>query len=117
PGPQLHVVREHIAAHFKRLRTLVTAPQFRRDAGLLHGERLQRVPRGFPKDHPAADYLMLKQFLAGRELEAAFATSPTFYSTMLRTFQRLAPVFRFLNAPLLDGHRKLERRTLEPLEP
>lgn len=98
--PQLHAVREHIAANAKRLRTLVESPAFRRDVGTLDGERLQRVPRGFSKDHEAAEYLKFRQFLAGREFEPAFATSPKFYSSLLTVFKRVAPVARFLNEPL-----------------
>ena len=98
--PQLHAVREHIAAHSRRLRALVESPGFRRDVGTLAGERLQRVPRGFPKDHEAAEYLKFRQFLAGREFEPVFATSPKFYSGLLAVFKRVAPVTRFLNEPL-----------------
>ena len=50
---------------------------FRRQVGPLGGERLQRVPRGFPRDHAAAEYLKHRQFLAGREFPAAFASSPS----------------------------------------
>jgi uncharacterized protein (TIGR02453 family) len=99
--PQLHAVREHIAANSRRLRALVESPAFRRDVGTLEGERLQRVPRGFPKDHEAAEYLKFRQFLAGREYEPAFATSPKFYSSLLAVFKRVAPVTRFLNEPLI----------------
>jgi len=98
--PQLHAVREHIAAHSRRLRALVESPGFRRDVGTLEGERLQRVPRGFPKDHEAAEYLKFRQFLAGREFEPVFATSPKFYSSLLAVFKRVAPVTRFLTEPL-----------------
>jgi uncharacterized protein (TIGR02453 family) len=99
--PQLHAVREHIAANARRLRALVESPAFRRDVGTLEGERLQRVPRGFPKDHEAAEYLKFRQFLAGREFEPVFATSPKFYSSLLAVFKRVAPVTRFLNEPLI----------------
>jgi uncharacterized protein (TIGR02453 family) len=101
--PQLHAVREHIAANSARLRALVESPAFRRDVGSLEGERLLRVPRGFPKDHEAAEYLKFRQFLAGREFEPAFATSPKFYSSLLAVFKRVAPVTRFLNEPLIGG--------------
>ena len=101
PTAQLHEVREHIATNLRRLRTLVESPTFRRELGSLEGERLLRVPRGFPKDHPAAEYLKLRQYLAGRELPAAFAASPKFYGTLLSTFKRLAPLMRFLNEPLV----------------
>jgi uncharacterized protein (TIGR02453 family) len=96
-----HLVREHIAAHHRRLRTLVESPAFRRVFGALSGERLKRVPLGFPKDHPAAEYLKLKQFLAGCEKPAAFAISPGFYRALLSAFRVLAPLIAFLNEPLI----------------
>ena len=48
---QLQAVREHIAANHRRLRAIVESPGFRRAVGRLDGEQLQRMPRGFPKDH------------------------------------------------------------------
>jgi uncharacterized protein (TIGR02453 family) len=104
PSPNLHVVREHIAANSRRLRTLVESPAFRREVGGLEGERLQRVPRGFPKDHDAVEYLKYRQFLAGREFAPSFATAPRFYDGLLGVFRRIAPLMRFLNEPLI-GHR------------
>jgi uncharacterized protein (DUF2461 family) len=72
--------------------------------GALEGERLQRVPRGFPKDHNAVEYLKYRQFLAGREFAPSFATAPRFYDGLLGVFRRIAPLMRFLNEPLI-GHR------------
>jgi uncharacterized protein (TIGR02453 family) len=49
PQPSaLAAVREHIATNHRRLRTIVESPGFKRRLGVLEGERLQRVPRGFP---------------------------------------------------------------------
>lgn len=98
---QLQLVREHLASNFTRFRSLVEAPSFRKRLGPIEGEKLSRVPRGFPADHPAAEYLKLRQFLAGREFPPAFATSPRFYTTVVGVFRQLAPVIRFLNEPLL----------------
>jgi len=98
--PQLHAVREHIAANAGRLRAIVESPGFRRQVGQLEGERLQRVPRGFPPDHRAAEYLKYRQFLAGRDLPPAFACSPKFYATIVAVFRQVAPLARFLNEPL-----------------
>jgi uncharacterized protein (TIGR02453 family) len=97
----LQRVREHIAGNAGRFRTIVESPAFRRGVGKLEGNRLQRVPRGFPKDHAAAEYLKFRQFLAGREFPATFATSPRFYSGLVSTFRRIAPLVRFLNEPLV----------------
>ena len=97
---QLAAVREHIAANHKRLRAIVESPGFTNTAGALGGEQLQRVPRGFDKDHPAAEYLRHRQFLAGKEFPAAFASDPKFYGGLLSVFKQVAPLIRFLNEPL-----------------
>jgi len=97
---QLHAVREHIAANFRRFRSIVESPGFKKQFGALDGERLQRVPRGFPKDHAAADYLRFRQFLAGCELSPAIATTPRFYPAIVSAFRQAVPLIRFLNEPL-----------------
>ena len=97
---QLQAVREHIAANHKRLRTIVESPGFKRTIGRLEGDTLKRVPRGFAPDHPAADFLKHRQFMAGRELPASLASSPRFYSELLRTFRVVAPLAAFLNQGL-----------------
>jgi uncharacterized protein (TIGR02453 family) len=97
---QLAAVREHIAANHRRLRAIVESPGFRRAVGALEGEKLQRVPRGYPADHPAASYLRHRQFLAGAEFPAEFAHAPKFYAGVLGVFRQVAPLIRFLNEPL-----------------
>jgi len=101
PAPQLYAVREHIAGNVRRLRIIVESPAFRRAVGELDGERLQRVPRGFPTDHEAAEYLKYRQFLAGRSFPATLATTPKLYPQILAVFRQVAPLARFLNEPLV----------------
>ena len=98
---QLQAEREHIAANIKRFRAIVESPQFKRVLGTLDGEQLQRVPRGFPKDHEAAGYLRYRQFLGGKEFPAQFACSPGFYKGIVGVFREVAPLVKFLNEPLL----------------
>lgn len=97
--PQLHRVRGHIVANLRRFGSLAESPAIKRLGGV-RGERLQRVPRGFPKDHKAADYLRLKQYLIGDQLDAEKALSPRFYDMLVRRFTTIAPFIQFLNAPL-----------------
>ena len=93
PQPaQLYAVREHIAANTRQLRAIVESPGFRRHVGRLEGEQLKRVPRGFPKDHEAAEYLKHRQFIAGAEFPATFATSPKLYGTLLTVFRQVIPL-------------------------
>ena len=97
--PQLHRIREHIVTNLRRFGSLAESPAIKRLGGV-RGERLQRVPRGFPKDHKAADYLRLKQYLIGDQLDAEKALSPRFYDMLVRRFTTIAPFIQFLNAPL-----------------
>ena len=101
PQPQqLQAVREHIAANVQHLRAIVESPAFRRRL-TFEGEKLTRVPRGFAKDHEAAEYLKFRHFIAGAEFPAELAASPKFYSTILSIFRAVIPLSRFLNAPLV----------------
>jgi len=107
PQPdELLALREHLAANTKRFRALVEAPAFVKTVGPVSGDSLKRVPRGFPADHPAAEYLKRKQFLFGRDYPARFATDPTFMSTVVRQFERMAPAIHFLNEPLVAAGKR-----------
>jgi len=103
--PQTHelaAIRSHIDARHRALQKIVESKAFTRAVGELHGEQLTRVPRGYLKDHPAAHYLRFRQFLAGREYPAEFAYDSKFYAELLNVFRHVAPLVRFLNAPILE---------------
>ena len=105
PASDLRLIRAHIVDNHRTLDRIVTGAPFRRAVGALEGAQLAGMPRGYLADHPAAEYLRFKQFLAGRPFEAKFVTSDRFYSEMLRIFRAVAPLVRFLNAPLLAARR------------
>lgn len=109
PQPrQVGRLREHIAAHHRQLRAIVEAPSFLRVFGELSGDRLQRIPRGYPPDHPAAHLLRLKQYLAGCAYDPSHATRPQFYRSLLRQFALLAPLVSYLNGPLTTPEALME---------
>jgi uncharacterized protein (TIGR02453 family) len=101
---QLQLVREHIAANQREFESIVNAPAFKKIGGL-QGDRLTRVPRGFAKDHPAAEYLMHRQFMGFREEPASLATSKDFYKQLRGTLQAIAPLVEFLNEPLIASQQ------------
>jgi uncharacterized protein (TIGR02453 family) len=106
PGThELAAIRAHIDANHRALRRIVESRAFVKAVGELHGEQLTRVPRGYPKEHPAAHYLRFRQFLAGREYPAEFACDPKFYRELVTVFRHVAPVVRFLNVPILETPR------------
>jgi len=98
---ELNAIRAAIADDHRRFRRVITAPAFRRAVGELGGEQLTRVPRGYPKDHPAANYLRHRQFIGGREYPADFAVTPRFYSELLTVFRGIAPLVGFLNHAII----------------
>lgn len=108
----LRLIREHIAEHPTSLRKIVTAKAFRQAVGELTGEQLSTMPRGYAKDHPAAEHLRFKQFLASREFEASFATDDRFYAELLTVFRAVAPLVRFLNTPLVAPRQALMQTPL-----
>src|SRR6188472_3374337 len=99
---QLQLVREHIIDNLPEFKAIVGSPRFKKLGGL-QGDRLTRVPRGFAKDHPAADYLQYRQFMAFREEAAAFATSKNFYKELRATIETILPLIQFLNEPLVEA--------------
>jgi uncharacterized protein (TIGR02453 family) len=98
-------IREHLASNHQRFRSIVESPRFKKQLGALQGERLQRVPRGFAVDHPAAEYLKFKQLYAGRDFTIAETTGPKFYSSLLAVFKDMMPLVAFLNEPLIANGR------------
>jgi uncharacterized protein (TIGR02453 family) len=113
PEPQdLLAVRDRIAKQYRQLETILTALRFRKLFGEISGEQLMRVPRNYPKDHPAERYLRFKQFLAFRKFSAETATTPQFGKTILETFQALSPFIRFLNEPIRVQRSHQKRRNI-----
>lgn len=76
--PWLDAFRRRVADDPAEFRGLVDAPAFRATFGALstHGHALQRIPAGFPPDHPEADTLKLRDVVFGRNLSDAEAQSP-----------------------------------------
>ena len=73
--PQLVKVREHIVDTWPAIRRSLARKTFVSRVTTLHGEKLTRVPRGFPGDHPAVEFLKHRQFLASREFPPELATT------------------------------------------
>lgn len=101
PGSgELRSIRQQIAEDPAELREILGAAAFRKAFGDLEGQRLKRVPQGFPKDHPAADLLVFKQFLAGTTLPAEAIEKRTAAALIDRHFRTLSPLLAYLNRPL-----------------
>jgi uncharacterized protein (TIGR02453 family) len=80
----------------KRVHAAIDEPAFLAMLGPVDGDRLKRVPPGYPADHPDAALLTLKDVTFGRRLSDADAISPQLPDTIADTFQVATPVMRLL---------------------
>lgn len=108
-APQLLKIRDHISDTYPEIHRLAGNRRFTSLLGGLEGDRLSRVPRGFSKDDPAAEYLKYRQFLGGREFPPEFATSAAFYPALITTYKAMLPLVRFLNEPLTSPSAESSR--------
>ncbi len=101
PGPaELRMIRRHISVHWEEFRAIICGTEFKKLFGALRGDQLSRPPRDFPADHPAADLLRYKQFLAWRTDPPELVESPKIFGRLVTAFSVMMPFIHFLNSPL-----------------
>ena len=75
---ELKKVRQEIDYCYDEFKGIVESKKFKKHFGELYtgeGIKLSKVPQGFEKDNPAAEYLKLKSWLAMKEFTDAEVTS------------------------------------------
>ncbi|MCH7641422.1 DUF2461 family protein, partial [Patescibacteria group bacterium] len=90
-------IRRSIDKDADKLRKVLNGKEFKKYVGKLnsYGD-LKTVPRGFDKDHPAADLLKHKSFTAGRAFKNSVVTKTAFSKEVLTTFKALHPLINYL---------------------
>ena len=103
PQPDgLLAMRTHIAENHQRFGKIVNQKKLVELLGPLHGGSLSRVPKGFDANHPAADWIRMKQWMFFKSMEgAAMMRSPALLKEVATRFKLVAPLVEFLNEPLL----------------
>lgn len=96
PQPdQLYAVRSWLAENHEAFRKAARAPE--KLMSKLQGESLQRVPKGFDPEHPAADLLKMKRWTFHAKLPADLAESPKLQVELVKRFKAMLPVMELLN--------------------
>ena len=107
--PALLRIRDAIGSQPTALARLTSAPGFRRRfEGLNQEAKLRVVPRGFARDHHAAEWLKLQSFTAHAPIERRVVTSPRLVDRLCQDFELLVPLVRWLNRTL--GYRPATAR-------
>ena len=97
---ELQAVREQLAAKHTEFRKILASKPLKQVFGELSGESLQKTPKQFGSDHPAADLLKQKQWLLMAKWPAKAATEEGFGMEAVKALGLLLPFASFLNTPL-----------------
>jgi uncharacterized protein (TIGR02453 family) len=108
---QLLAIREYLLVHHAEVRLLLAEPKLRRAMVSFTGMPLTRAPKGFPKEHPAMDLLLCRQWGVEAKLAAPAALQKDFANQVIRHFRLATPLVHALNTPLLT-HLQKRRRPL-----
>ncbi len=104
PTPEeLKKTRQEIDYNFPDFKKLITAKKFRSvyiDLDKSGEFMLSRIPKGYPADHPAAEYLRLKSYISMISLKDADLVSKGLVKKTVAAFEALQPVIDFLNEAL-----------------
>lgn len=101
--PELKKVRQEIDYNLDEFKKIIGSKKFKSVYGELYREEnvsLSKVPQGFEKDNPAAEYLKLKSFLAMKKIKETDMTSKNLEKQVLEAFDALQPLVEFINKAL-----------------
>ena len=103
PADALKKVRQEIDYCFDEFKKIVSSKKFKTIYGELYtgeGIQLSKVPQGFEKNNPAAEYLKLKSWLVLTDIGDAELTSKNLVAKTVDAFYLMQPFVKFLNRPL-----------------
>lgn len=100
PAPWLKAIRQAIDERGKEFTKILNNAAFKKYFGELEGEQLKTAPRDYPADHPYAEILKYKSFLAAHKVSDKDAMSENFLNHSVQVFKALKPFDDFLNRSL-----------------
>jgi uncharacterized protein (TIGR02453 family) len=106
---QLRAIREYLLLHHVELRQILAAPKLRRMMNSFTGMPLTRAPKGFPKEHPAMDLILCRQWGVEATMEPKAALRKDFARVVIQHFRLATPLVDALNTPLLANNQKKRR--------
>ena len=101
----LLAIRSLIQEHHEELSEILSDKKLRRAVGQLQGERLSRMPKGFPVDHPAEAILRQRHWYLETAVDSKIVTSPRLLPELVKYFRIMAPLVEFLNRPFTEKAR------------
>jgi uncharacterized protein (TIGR02453 family) len=106
---QLRAIREYLLLHHAEVRRILSDRKLRRMMNSFTGMPLTRAPKGFPKEHPAMDLILCRQWGVEATMEPKAALRKEFARSVIQHFRLAAPLVDALNTPLLAANQKKRR--------
>jgi uncharacterized protein (TIGR02453 family) len=101
PEPSvLKMLRQEIDYNYEEFTSLIKEKSFKKQYGDLYKGAeisLQKTPKGYENDNPAADYLRLKCFIAESGFQDEELTKPTLHKKTVEAFKALEGMLSFIN--------------------
>ena len=98
----LKEIRKEVSMNAKEFQEILERDDFRNNfRGLSVEGKLQRVPNGFEKDDPMAEFLKLKNFIVVHPISDDALMQENATKNMAKIFQSMKPLNDFLSAPFL----------------
>ena len=95
-GEQLKSIRRAMVSDPETFLAVVNSRRFKKEFGGIEGEKLQKAPLGFPKDHAMIEHLKHKQFYVGKVYSDAVCLEPNFADAVASVFVDCMPLIRWL---------------------
>ena len=96
----LKKVRQEIDYNFEEFTKITKDKKFRKLFKDINGERLKKIPQGYEENNPAIEYLKMKSYTVGNNLQDTDLTDKNFTKKVLDSFTTLRPFIDFLNKGL-----------------
>jgi len=93
----LSAIRQEIDYNFDEFTTIVKNKKFIAEFGKLSEEdALKKIPKGYEKENPAADFLKMKHFIALKDISDHEIVKPDFHKSIAKTFAASLDLNKFL---------------------
>ena len=103
-SPILKKIRQDISVYSNEFKTIIENPNFKKNFGKLsEEEKLVKVPNGFDKEHPMADFLKLKNFVALQNLQDTDLTNNSAVKEIVEVLKYIQPLNQFINTAIEEN--------------
>lgn len=98
--PALKAIRQEISYHGKEFLKIINDKNFKSNF-TIEGEKLSKVPLGFDKEDPMAEYLKYKELMIHHALDDKTILSPDFLKYSAKVCKAMVPLNSFINEAVM----------------